>query len=85
MTKTIYIDKEELETFSNSSERLLEGIAYEWEGENVVHIHTKKLPHSYGEPSCVLFTKDNVDYEVHGLYSYTLIPQHYNLTLFISS
>lgn len=70
MTKTIYIDKEELEIFSNSSERSLEGIAYEWEGENVAHIHTKKLSHSYGEPSRVLFTKDNLESEVHGIYSY---------------
>lgn len=67
MTKTIYIDKEELEIFSNSSERSLEGIAYEWEGENVAHIHTKKLSHSYGEPSRVLFTKDNLESEVHGI------------------
>lgn len=70
MTKTIYIDKEELESFSNSSERSLEGIAYEWEGENVAHIHTKKLSHSYGEPSRVLFTKDNLESEVHAIYSY---------------
>lgn len=58
MTKVIYIDKEELKSFVNSSESSVEGIAYEWEGENVVHIHTKKLPHSYGESSISLFVKD---------------------------
>ena len=72
MAKTIYIDKEELELFSNSSEKMQEGTAYEWEGEDVVHIHTKKLIHSYGMQSCVLFTKGNVEPEIQGNYSFVV-------------
>lgn len=48
---------EELLQFYNSSDSILDGIAYEWEGENVVHIHTKKNPHSYGETSHVRFVR----------------------------
>lgn len=70
MAKTIYIDKEELENFSNSSETTIIGIAYEWEGEDVLHFHTGKLTHSYGELSCVLFTKDNIDVEKSNEYPY---------------
>ena len=57
MTKIIYINKEEIVTFSKSSEPSRVGIAYEWESEGVVHLHTHKLPHAYGSVSDVFFCK----------------------------
>lgn len=58
MQHTIYISKEELEVFSNSSMTTLVGKAYKWEGENVTHLHTTPLVHSFGQASDVLFCKD---------------------------
>ena len=58
MTKIIYTDKEEIKSFSQSSESSIVGIAYEWECEGVVHLHTHKLPHAYGSNSDVLFCKN---------------------------
>lgn len=46
--KCIYIDKDEALAFLNSKDCHLEGLSYEWEGENVVHIHTAALPHAFG-------------------------------------
>ena len=46
--KRIYIDKDEALAFLNSEDCHLEGQSYEWEGENVVHIHTAALPHAFG-------------------------------------
>lgn len=72
MKKTIYIDKEELKSVFNSSESFCAGVAYEWEGENVVHIHTDKLPHSYGVQSEVLFCKEKPS-TVEDKYSYVIV------------
>lgn len=55
---TIYANKEELIEFFESSESTLIGVAYEWENENVIHIHTKPLNHSFGRVLSVLFCRD---------------------------
>ena len=57
MKPIVYIDMEELEQFFNSSNPSLIGYAYEWEGEDVIHFHTKPLPHSYGRQRVVAFHK----------------------------
>ena len=38
--KCIYIDNDEVLAFLHSEVRHLEGQSYEWEGEDVIHIHT---------------------------------------------
>ncbi|MBQ0029800.1 MAG: ThiF family adenylyltransferase [Bacteroidales bacterium] len=55
------MSKEELEFFFNSSDFSIVGKAYEWEGENVVHIHTDKIKHSFGSCNDVLFLKEDND------------------------
>ena len=57
MKPIVYIDKEELEHFFLISESVVNGVAYEWEGEQVVHLHTAPLPHSYGKQKPVVFSK----------------------------
>ena len=57
MNPVAYIDQEELKKFFNSSEKTLTGLAYEWEGEDVVHIHTTPLPHSFGKTHSAIFFK----------------------------
>ncbi len=53
-----FIDGQELTSFSNDCQRQEHvGIAYEWEGENVVHLRFEPLPHSFGITHKVLFTK----------------------------
>ncbi|MBP3298764.1 MAG: ThiF family adenylyltransferase [Muribaculaceae bacterium] len=46
--KCIYIDKDEVLAYLNSKDRHIEGRSYEWEGEDVVHIHTAAQPHAFG-------------------------------------
>ena len=57
MKPIVYIDKEELEHFFLISESVVNGVAYEWEGEQVVHLHTAPLPHSYGKQKPVVCSK----------------------------
>ena len=73
MPKTIYIDKEELKIFFNSSNSTQIGVAYEWENEDVVHIHTNKLLHSYGTATEVLFCKSKTDLPLNVNCSYTVV------------
>lgn len=46
--KRIYIDKDEVLAFLNSGDCHFVGISYEWESEDVVHIHTVAQPHAFG-------------------------------------
>ena len=57
MKKLVYISDEELEQFFGSSESIVKGKAYEWEGEGVVHLHTAPLPHSFGLEQDACFCK----------------------------
>lgn len=58
--KTIYIDKDEVLTFLNSGDCHIEGQSYEWEGENVIHIHTAALPHAFGHVACAHWHKSSL-------------------------
>ena len=54
-----YIDEEELNKIKNDGIKSVTGIAYEWEGENVFHLHLSPLPHSFGKPHIALFEAEN--------------------------
>lgn len=52
-----YIDGEELENFVKSESNVVEGIGYEWENENVVHLHFTPIEHSFGTKHVVSIAK----------------------------
>lgn len=45
----VYLSKEELLSLPDAG--IVAGFAYEWEGEGVVHLHTRPLRHAYGRVS----------------------------------
>lgn len=54
-----YIDGEELQKFLSGNDCTpASGIAYEWEGEGVIHIRFAPLLHSFGKTHTVAFAKD---------------------------
>lgn len=59
MKKIFYVDKEELILFINSSEIIKEGYGYEWENEDVIHLHINPVLHAYGKLHNIVFTKNN--------------------------
>lgn len=61
----VYLSKEELDAFLAAEEETLLGYAYEWEGEGVVHLHTRPLAHAFGRVTQCAFTKvqDRVEVE----------------------
>ena len=58
----IYIDKEEIMDFCLSGADSNIGYAYEWENENVIHLHLHPVKHSFGDVSRILFAKDGIAY-----------------------
>ena len=52
----VILDAQEIETLKDGQD-VVEGRAYEWEGENVVHIRTKPLKHSFGKERKAYFVK----------------------------
>ncbi|MDE5608489.1 MAG: ThiF family adenylyltransferase [Muribaculaceae bacterium] len=55
--KCIYIDKDEALTFLYSEDNHIEGQSYEWEGEDVVHVHTIAQPHAFGHVTSAYWHK----------------------------
>ena len=56
----VYIDKQQIVDFArDSSQNYIDGVAYEWENEDVVHIRTTKLLHSFGRERRALFIKND--------------------------
>ena len=55
--KSVYIDKDDLLIFLDSNKDVAEGYSYEWEGEDVVHIHLSKLDHSFGQVGTSLWLR----------------------------
>lgn len=52
-----FIDGEQLQQFASRPDQGdVEGVAYEWEGEQVWHLHFAPLPHGFGRTHSVLFT-----------------------------
>ena len=62
--KHIYIDKDEVFAFLNSEDYHIEGLSYEWEGEDVVHIHTVAQPHAFGYVAVAHWHKSQLPSEI---------------------
>lgn len=52
-----YIDGELLDKFINSGLSVSEGYGYQWENENVTHLHFAPLNHAFGKACSVSFAK----------------------------
>lgn len=55
----VYAEKEELLAFVAGVETERRGIACEWEGEGVVHVHLSHPEHAYGRVHDCIFVKDD--------------------------
>lgn len=53
----VYLTMEEILSYRHTDDITIEGYSYEWEGEQVVHLHTHRVPHSFGTVGRVIFTK----------------------------
>ena len=53
----VYLTMEEILSYRQTDDITIEGYSYEWEGEQVVHLHTHRVPHSFGTVGRVIFTK----------------------------
>lgn len=62
--KCIYIDKDEALSFLNSKDCHIEGQSYEWEGEDVVHIHTASQPHAFGHVATAHWHKSSLPSDI---------------------
>lgn len=62
--KRIYIDKDEVLAFLNSEDCHIHGQSYEWEGEDVVHIHTDAQPHAFGRVASAMWHKNSLPTEI---------------------
>lgn len=51
-----YIDGEEVKNFISSGQQQSTGIAYEWEGEGVIHLRFAPLRHAFGKCRTVSFS-----------------------------
>lgn len=71
--KCIYIDKDEVLVFLNSEDCHIEGQSYEWEGENVVHIHTAALPHAFGRVAAAHWHKSYLPSEPYAPEQYHVV------------
>jgi len=68
--KSVYVDRDEVIEFLNSNESYFKGIAYEWEGEDVAHLHLHPIVHSFGRTSICYWSKyDDIKASVSGEYS----------------
>lgn len=52
-----YVDGESLDNFVKSEALEARGCGYEWENENVVHLHFSPVEHSFGKSHIVSFAK----------------------------
>lgn len=71
--KCIYIDKDEVLAFLHSEDYHLEGRSYEWEGEDVVHIHTVAQPHAFGHVAVAHWHKSQLPSEIIGPKQYHIV------------
>ncbi len=72
--KCIYIDKDEVLDFLNSKDCHIEGKSYEWEGEDVVHIHTTAQPHAFGLVAAAHWHKSSLPTEI-------ATPEEYHIVI----
>ena len=71
--KQIYIDKDEILVFLNSEDNHIEGHSYEWEGEDVIHIHTAALPHAFGHVEVAHWHKSSLPTKISSSGQYHII------------
>ena len=55
--RIVYIQRQDILDFFSGPETVRMARAYEWEGENVVHIHLSPLRHRFGKASPAVFLK----------------------------
>lgn len=92
--RIMYVDGEELKNFVSSKELCVLGYGYEWENENVVHLHFSRPVHAFGHEIKVSFSKDKYTHNSEaallidvlpngtakaGDYDVTIIPSRENL------
>lgn len=58
--KTLYLDRDDLLGFLHSADYHISGKSYEWEGEDVVHIHTSPVNHAFGHESTAFWHKEEL-------------------------
>lgn len=58
-----YIDGEELKSYIDSGCMQVNGFGYEWEDENVIHLHFSPIKHSFGIVHKVSFAADGMDHD----------------------
>lgn len=56
MEYEVYLSSEDVKSFLASPKEDLIGYSYEWEGENVIHLHSHPLQHSFGLSKRCLFS-----------------------------
>lgn len=61
MSYEAYLSSQEVSEFKQGSDQELMGFCYEWEGENVVHLHSHQITHSFGKSGRCLFIKSGVE------------------------
>ena len=55
--RVFFVAGEELKQFTADQSQQVNAVAYEWEGENVFHLHFSHVNHSFGKTHSVLFLK----------------------------
>ncbi|MDE6004719.1 MAG: ThiF family adenylyltransferase, partial [Oscillospiraceae bacterium] len=71
--KHIYIDKDEVLSFLDSEDCHIDGKSYEWEGEDVVHIHTASQPHAFGLVTIAHWYKSSLPTELSSQGQYHIV------------
>lgn len=71
--KFVYLDKDEVLAFLNSKDCHIDGKSYEWEGEDVVHIHTTAQPHAFGRVATAHWHKSSLPTEIANSEEYHLV------------
>ena len=61
--KIVYLDSDEIARFREMPSSYLDGCAYEWENEDVAHLHISPISHSFGlSKSCKWYKSNNNDF-----------------------
>lgn len=77
--KRIYIDKDEVLALLHSEDCHLKGQSYEWEEEDVIHIHTTAQPHAFGRVATAHWHKLSLPTEISASEQYHVVIHSDNL------
>ena len=53
----VYVNETEVRRFMSSDQTVLQGYSYEWEGEQVYHLHFAPVRHAFGSVSPIVMVK----------------------------